>query len=263
MRSIVGSMITLAKEQGVVIKLNEKKTKVIPTAEGYTLELENGTVQAKQLICAIDHVNFYKKVLKDDVLYKKHAKEERSTSAVVFYWAVERKHDNVGLHNIIFSSDYKKEFKQLFDDKVVQDEATIYIHNSSAVEADHAPENGQNWFVMINAPAGVDVPEERLEVLRQYMKKCIKDALGIDLENKILHEENWSMRKIEKDTGSFTGSLYGGAFNNKTASFKRHGNQSKKYKNLYFTGGSVHPGGGIPLVLKSAKIVDELMQKNG
>ena len=262
MRSIVESLITLAKEEGVHIKLSEKNTKVIPTEDGYTIQLENETIKAKNVICSIDHVNFYKKVLTDDALYAKHVQEERSTSAVVFYWAVEGKHENVGLHNIIFSSDYVKEFKQLFDDKVVQDEPTIYIHNSSAVEKSHAPETGENWFVMINAPAGVDVKEERLEELRQYMKKGIKNALGIDLENKILHEENWSMRKIEKETGSFMGSLYGGAFNTKTASFKRHGNESKKYKNLYFTGGSVHPGGGIPLVLKSAKIVDELMEKN-
>ena len=263
MRSIVESLITLAKEQDVAIKLNEKNTKVIPQKDGYEISLEQETIYAKKVICAIDHVNFYKKVLKDDTLYNKHVKEERSTSAVVFYWAIEGKHDKVGLHNIIFSSDYKKEFKQLFEDKVLQDEPTIYIHNSSAVETNHAPDNGQNWFVMINAPAGVDLDDNQLEKLRQYLKKSIKNALNIDLEEKILHEENWHMRKIEKDTGSFTGSLYGGAFNTKTASFKRHGNQSKKYADLYFTGGSVHPGGGIPLVLKSAKIVDELIEKNG
>jgi phytoene dehydrogenase-like protein len=62
-------------------------------------------------------------------------------------------------------------------------------------------------------------------------------------------------------TGGFKGALYGAASNDKLAALTRHGNHSKKYKNLYFSGGTVHPGGGIPLVLKSAKIVAKLIEK--
>lgn len=259
MRAIVDSLARLMKEEGVDVLLNEEEVSLEKTNSGYVTQTSQGPIESENFICAIDHINFYKHVFQDDKMVQKHIKEERSTSAVVFYWAVKGDFPQVGLHNILFSANYKEEFDHLFHLKKFYKDPTIYIHNSSAVEKKDAPENGQNWFVMINAPAGVQPTEEELSNLRETMKARIQKHLGIDLSGKILHEERWDMERIEQKTGSFTGSLYGAAFNSKTASFTRHGNKSKKYPNMYFVGGSVHPGGGIPLVLKSAKIVDELI----
>ena len=262
MRAIVESLATLAREQGVDIALNEDNTNVQPIGDQYEVALNDEVVTASKVICAIDHVNFYKHILKDEDLYQKFEPQERSSSAIVFYWAVKGDHPEIGLHNIFFTSDYKNEFEELFDKKINLSEPTIYIHNSSTVEKDDAPEGHQNWFVMVHSPAGVQPTEDYLENLRTFIKSRVKDAAGIDLEGKVLFEDNWTMEKVERITGSYKGALYGGAFNTKMSSFIRHGNKSKKYKNLYFTGGSVHPGGGIPLVLKSAKIVDDLIEGN-
>jgi len=57
------------------------------------------------------------------------------------------------------------------------------------------------------------------------------------------------------------GALYGASSNDVFAAFLRHPNFSSQIKNLYFCGGSVHPGGGIPLCLLSAKIVSDLIPK--
>ena len=67
-------------------------------------------------------------------------------------------------------------------------------------------------------------------------------------------------RSIESRTSSARGALYGNRCNNKYATFLRHVNFSSKIKNLYFVGGSVHPGGGIPLALSSAKIMSEMVK---
>jgi len=69
-------------------------------------------------------------------------------------------------------------------------------------------------------------------------------------------------RSIESKTSSYRGALYGAASNSKFAAFLRHPNFTRKIKNLYFCGGSVHPGGGIPLCLLSAKIVSEIIENN-
>ena len=262
MRAIVESLEKLALEVGIEIRCNEVSTKVTKSEDTYEIQLNEGKVVSNQVICAIDHANFYKHVMKDDQMVDKYKDEERSTTAVVFYWAIDGDYPEIGLHNILFSSDYTKEFKQLFETKQIPDDPTFYIHNSSAVEESAAPKNGQNWFVMINAPAGVQPSDTELERLRTQVKERVKKYIGIDLEGKILHEERWDMQRIEKATGSYKGSLYGAAFNTKSASFTRHGNESKKHKNLYFAGGSVHPGGGIPLVLNSAKIVDQLIDSH-
>jgi len=84
--------------------------------------------------------------------------------------------------------------------------------------------------------------------------------LDIELEPNIICENILSPPIIEERTGSFRGSLYGISSNSKLAAFSRHPNRSKSIEGLYFTGGSVHPGGGIPLCLASAKIVDNYLK---
>jgi len=76
----------------------------------------------------------------------------------------------------------------------------------------------------------------------------------------MITEEILEPRTIASKTSSFQGSLYGSSSNNRYAAFLRHANFSSKIKGLYFCGGSVHPGGGIPLCLLSAKIVGELVE---
>ena len=60
---------------------------------------------------------------------------------------------------------------------------------------------------------------------------------------------------------NYQGALYGASGNGKLAVFSKHPNFSKNIKGLYFCGASVHPGGTIPLCLKSAKIVTDLIGK--
>ena len=85
------------------------------------------------------------------------------------------------------------------------------------------------------------------------------DKLGISLKDKIECEEILTPVTIENKTQSYMGALYGSSSNDKMAAFLRHPNFSNKIKNLYFCGGSVHPGGGIPLCLLSAKIVSDII----
>jgi phytoene desaturase len=263
MRSIVESLEKLAREEGIEIRLGQKNIRSDKSDKGFTVDTENSRYTCEQLVCSIDHVSFYKNVFSDEKALKNALTEERSSSGLIFYWAISKKINEIGLHNILFSDDYKKEFETIFNRQDIPIQPTIYIHNSSAVQKDDAPQNGQNWFVMINTPAGVEPTKDQIDKLRSYIIKQVKKLISVDIQGLIEFEDRWTMKNIEGITGSYQGALYGGAFNSKLSSFKRHGNQSKVHKNLYFTGGSVHPGGGIPLVLKSAKIVDELMERNG
>jgi phytoene dehydrogenase-like protein len=84
--------------------------------------------------------------------------------------------------------------------------------------------------------------------------------LGEDIRELIETEHTLDPILIEQQTSSFMGSLYGTSSNSKFAAFLRHANFTSAIKGLYFCGGSVHPGGGIPLCLKSAKIVSDLIE---
>jgi phytoene dehydrogenase-like protein len=109
---------------------------------------------------------------------------------------------------------------------------------------------------MINVPnnQGQDWDQLIKEAKANILKK-LSLQLGEDIEPLIEVEDVLDPRSIELRTSSSQGALYGNSSNNKYAAFLRHANFSKKIDHLYFCGGSVHPGGGIPLCLLSAKIV--------
>lgn len=258
MRSIVEALTLLAEEIGVEICCNAQ-VKVKQTSDNRFTLTGDKNVTADKLVCAIDHVAFYRNVLKHESLAEQWEKPERSTSGLIFYWAVEERIPELGLHNIFFSADYKKEFEILFDQKKLALDPTFYVHISSVAEPEDADKNGQNWFVMVNTPAGVIPDFNYRKAVKQQLFERLESQFGVDLKSKILFEDFWDCHSIEEHSGSYLGALYGPSSNSLMASIKRHGNQSKKFSNLYFCGGTVHPGGGIPLVLRSAKIVSDLI----
>ena len=97
--------------------------------------------------------------------------------------------------------------------------------------------------------------------VRKDVLNRLSDSLSVNLEELIEFETILDPRLIESNTKSYQGALYGASSNNKFAAFLRHPNFSQNISNLYFCGGSVHPGGGIPLCLLSGKIVSELILK--
>lgn len=260
MRAIVGSLHDLAVEQGVDFQFNQTEIRLKKGRKNYLISSNSDTYQVEKVVSAIDCVYFYERVALDKKLAAKYAAKERSASALVFYWAVEKIIPELKLHNIFFGADYQEEFRKMFDEKVAFEAPTVYIHISSTVNPADAPLNGQNWFVMINLTAGVEVTAETKEKMRQYVGRIIQDKFKVDIAPHVKFEDSWDQATIGEYTGAFKGALYGASSNSKLAALTRHGNDSKKYKNVYFCGGTVHPGGGIPLVLKSAKIVAKLIE---
>jgi phytoene dehydrogenase-like protein len=115
---------------------------------------------------------------------------------------------------------------------------------------------------MINAPADVGQNwDAMVEGIRPVILEKLKRILGKNIADCIVNEDVVSPPDIARQTGSVNGSLYGSSSNSRYASFNRHANFRKDIAGLYFVGGSVHPGGGIPLCLSSASIVDELVRE--
>jgi phytoene dehydrogenase-like protein len=113
---------------------------------------------------------------------------------------------------------------------------------------------------MVNAPANVGQNwDEWIAKIRARILERLSKELQVNLEPLIETEAILDPRTIESKTASYMGSLYGTSSNSRFAAFLRHPNFSKRIKGLYFVGGSVHPGGGIPLCLHSAAITAGLV----
>ena len=113
---------------------------------------------------------------------------------------------------------------------------------------------------MINAPGdyGQDWEQLKSEARKNIISK-LNRVLKTDLEPLIDVEYVLDPAGIQANTSSYRGALYGAASNSRFSAFLRHPNFSRKISNLYFCGGSVHPGGGIPLCLLSARIIAEML----
>jgi phytoene desaturase len=212
-----------------------------------------------RIISNMDIFFTYRKLLPDQPHPERILKQEKSTSALIFYWGIGQRFPELGLHNILFSDDYEHEFNCLSSGTITED-PTVYINISQKCDPDDAPAGMENWFTMINVPYDSGQDWDRLiKEARANMLKKISRILGTEIEPLIQTEAVLEPRTIESKTASHLGALYGTSSNDRMAAFMRHPNFSNKIKDLYFCGGSVHPGGGIPLALLSARIVDELM----
>jgi phytoene desaturase len=262
MYSIIDSLVKLAEELGVKFHYHSPVEEIVLERQKVKgIKVKGELINADVVVSNMDIWFTYNKLLKDHPKLhpQKTLQQERSSSALVFYWGINKQFDNIDLHNIFFSADYKAEFDQIWKEKTIYHDPTVYLNISSKYKPDDAPTGCENWFVMINVPANTGQDWDALitEARRRILAK-LANQLGEDIEKLIVSESVLDPRGIETKTSSYLGSIYGTSSNSKYAAFMRHANQSTQIKNLYFCGGSVHPGGGIPLCLLSAKIVAEL-----
>ena len=264
--AISDSLYKLALKKGVTFYFDSKVEKINIENKKVTGLIINGVQQNFDLVISnSDVLTTYEELIPNNnsKIYKRYKKLEPSTSALVFYWGIKGIHKKLETHNIFFSNNYKAEFEELFNEKVIPNDPTTYIYISSKYKNDDAPKDCENWFVMVNAPYIENQNwEKEISKARKSIIKKINSSLEIDVESKIQFEEVLTPLDIQTKTSSSKGSLYGISSNTKMAAFLRQQNRSKDYKGLYFVGGSAHPGGGIPLVVLSGKIACELIEKH-
>ncbi|QIP12596.1 phytoene desaturase [Spirosoma aureum] len=278
MVSITNSLLKLAEELGVRFHYNTYVTEIVTkdmravaikftsqTGRLPRLNQEMATTSSTEseisvVISNMDIVSTFRKLLPNARQPERILRQPKSSSGLIFYWGIKQQFAELGLHNIIFSTDYRAEFNALFGQNQVPDDPTIYLNCSAKLKPDDAPAGCENWFILLNVPnnTGQDW-DAMIARARQRILQKLSHTLGTEISSLIETESILDPRSIEARTSSAQGALYGNSSNNRFAAFLRHANFSRQFKNLYFVGGSVHPGGGIPLCLLSAKIATDLV----
>ena len=272
---VINALVQLAGESGVKFYFNHHVERILidkKRAVGILVrrlkEKNSFEFKSNYVISNADVFYTYDRLLPEVKAPNDHISREGSSSALVFYWGMNKQFPQMDLHNIFFSGDYEEEFEWIKKEKQAYHDPTVYVNISSKLKEGDAPAGNENWFTMINVPhikpEGNGKKEQDWEFIISQARKNIitklTSTLEIEIEPSIVSETIMDPRRIESDTFSHLGSLYGTSSNSRYAAFFRHPNFSPSIKNLYFCGGSVHPGGGIPLCLMSAKIVAGLIQ---
>ena len=262
MNDISNSLYRLAERKGVKFEFESEVEKIeIQNNQATGIIVNNKLKRFDKIVSNSDVYSTYKYLLKEKLNHNS-LKQERSSSAIIFYWGIKKIYKQLDLHNIFFSDNYEKEFKYIFDENKIIDDPTIYVNITSKDVPADSPESCENWFVMVNSPFNTGQDWEKVKnTLRSNIISKLERILKENISNNIVEERIYTPVDLESNTNSHQGSLYGISSNNKFSAFLRHPNFLKKIPNLYFCGGSVHPGGGIPLCLLSAKIVSNLIEK--
>ncbi|MCU0436371.1 MAG: phytoene desaturase family protein [Raineya sp.] len=262
MYAITKGLARLAEDLGVKFHLNSKVQEIITEKNKVKgLKIDDSVFNFDLIISNMDMVATYKYLLPYAHHPQKLLSQPKSSSALIFYWGIKKEFPELKVHNIFFSENYKEEFKHIFQDKTIYQDPTVYVNIGSKGEPQDAPKSSETWFVMINTPNNEGQNwDELIKEARKSILEKLSRLLKTDIESLIEVEGILDPRTIESKTSSSQGALYGNSSNNRYAAFLRHANFSKEFDNLYFVGGSVHPGGGIPLCLSSAAITANLIQ---
>ncbi|GEK33375.1 phytoene desaturase family protein [Kurthia sibirica] len=204
-----------------------------------------GHYEADLVICNADYDVF------QQLLGRKTTKKQRSTSAYV---------ELIGLkspvplhhHNVLFSADYKKEFQALHTGHYAEN-PTVYSCYPYASDSSNPPA----LFVLINAPSNAPLAVEKLTL--QVDTALLK--WGISKQH-IVTRQVLPPSFIAEEFLTAGGAIYGQASNSLKNSFFRPRNRDSQFNNLYYVGGSVHPGGGSPIVVKSGYEMAKRILKN-
>ena len=260
MPDIARSLEKLARELGVDFQTSTLVEKIQTSIDKATGVYANGVLHSADIVVSNMDVNFtYEKLLKERPAPASIDTQKLSTSAIIFYWGITGTLPELDMHNIFFSADYRAEFDDLKKNEV-HDDPTIYVFISSKLQKKHAPDGCENWFTLVSTPHDTGQDWDKIIAkVRQNVISKLSRALGRDIAPLIVCETVNHPGTIEEKTLSRRGAIYGASSNEMMSAFLRHPNFSGRIQGLYFCGGSVHPGAGVPLCLLSAKIVDELI----
>lgn len=262
MVSITRSLAKLGTDIGVKFNYSTAVREiVIENKKAVGIRTDKGVENFDVIISNMDVYNSYKKLMPDVKRPVKALDQPKSSSGIIFYWGIKKEFEQLGLHNIFFADNYEEEFDTIFSKKKIYHDPTIYVNITSKHTPHDAPPGCENWFAFINVPnnQGQDWDAFIAEARENMIRKCNR-ILKTDIRSLIESEMVFDPRVIESRTSSAFGAIYGNSSNNKFAAFLRHANFSNDIKNLYFCGGSVHPGPSIPLCLLSARITTNLIK---
>ena len=260
---LVDKSSTRKKIQGIEFINSKELTPKTPTGESEQIPISR--FYCNKVVSNSDAYETYQHLLprsvRPTIQQLQTHYSEPSCSGFVLLLGLNHTYDQLKHHNIFFSADYKQEFHDIFNKKQLPDDPTIYVANTSFSEAEDAPNGGSNLFILVNAPYLNKLAED--PKTPDYAQKIISELerRGLTgLSKHIQYQEIRSPFHFYDRYRSNKGSIYGTSSNGLLSAFLRPRNRSKTIDGLFLTGGSVHPGGGIPLVLQSAFNVQKLLK---
>jgi diapolycopene oxygenase len=261
-----GGMYNLAKglgrlmeEMGIPIHLNADVEAIEKAGKQVTgIRMTDGTVHPSDIIVSnMEVIPAYKKLLNEPVSFtRKLEKFAPACSGIVLHIGTDKIFPQLAHHNFFYSEDQHKHFDTVFHKKQLPQDPTLYVVAPTRTDPSKAPEGCDNIKILPHIPPleeGSDITHEDYVALKD---RCIDkmERCGLTgLRESIVVEDLLTPVDIERMYRSNRGSIYGVVTDWKLNYGFKAPKTSTRYKNLYFTGGSTNPGGGMPMVVLSGQ----------
>lgn len=264
MYAVVSKLVSVAESLGVEFQYNKAVMRIhvdADRAEGLLFE-DGSEIKTDLIVANADLPYVFKELLPDRLRTFKMKFMRYSCSGMVFHWALDKAYPQLAHHSVFLAGDYKESLDKIFKDKTMAESPSFYIHAPVKNDPSAAPEGQDTVSVIV--PVGHLDPHKNQDwtalkqIAREGILRRLKSEGLTDLEEHIKFEICYLPRTWENVLNITKGSVFGSISHSilQMGYFRPH-NRHSRYKNLYFVGGSTHPGNGVPLVLLSSKLTSE------
>ncbi|MEX2478576.1 MAG: phytoene desaturase [Gracilimonas sp.] len=267
--AIVNALEKLILEQGGKIHTETEVDEIIVTNGKATgVRLKNGDqLEADEVVSNADVAFTYKNLInpkhRKKYTDRKIERTKYSMSLFVIYFGTKKRYLDSGLahHNIILGDRYKGLLNDIFHDKKLADDFSLYLHMPTITDPSMAPEGCEGFYVLSPVPhldSGTDW-NEMAPKYRDAIMNFLEENYLPDLQENIIAEHYIDPLHFQDVLNSYKGSAFSvEPILTQSAWFRPH-NKSEDVDNLYFVGAGTHPGAGLPGVLSSSIIAQDLI----
>lgn len=269
--AIVNAFEKLITEQGGKFQLEAEVDEIlVKNGKATGVRLKDGEVLDADIVVANSDVGFtYKNMInskhRKKYTDKKVDRTKYSMSLFVIYFGTKKRYLDSGLahHNIILGKRYKGLLDDIFHKKHVADDFSLYLHMPTITDSSIAPEGHEGFYVLSPVPhldSGTDW-NEFAPKYRDAIMNFLEENYLPDLQENIVAEHYIDPLHFKDVLNSHKGSAFSvEPILTQSAWFRPH-NKSEDVENLYFVGAGTHPGAGLPGVLSSSIIAQDLIGK--
>lgn len=260
---LVQELGALMERQGITIQLNADVDEIILENKRATgVRLSNNTVvNADLVVFGGDPETCYEQLLPKKKRRLPSPKKRYSMGLYVLYFGTKKLYPDVAHHSIWMGPRFKQLLSEIFDSKQMSEDFSLYVHRPTATDKSFAPDGCESFYVLCPVPnlQGSVNWETEGEVLRDRIVTALEETILPELSS-VIEEVFWM---TPEDFAKDYRSMHGAGFSieprlTQSAWFRFH-NRDSAVDNLYFVGAGTHPGAGLPGVVSSAKVVEELL----
>jgi len=256
MGGVVDGIVALARDLGVAFETDCEVTEVTRRRDGFLVDTVAGERHPDLVVSDADYAHTERDLLPaHERQYDDDYWESRTyaPSAFLLYLGVEGDVADLAHHTLVLPTDWEPHFEQIFERPAWPDDPAYYLCVPSKTDDTVAPDGHSNLFALVPIAPGLDDGPDVRERYRDQLLDDIAANTGVDLRDRIVVEERFSVSEFADRYNATRGTALGLAHTLRQTAIARPPHRSRAVDGLYFTGAYTTPGIGVPMCLVSGE----------